>query len=157
MRRSLFVPSAAVAVALAVAFSGAALAGHGGKCTMSSAECAAHMKEQYQTKGWMGIEAEKGEDGAMKVLSVVPGSPAERAGIREGDVLVSVNGISFADKAKLKEMKKASLGIGQTAAYGVKRDGETLTVDVTLERMPEALVAQMIERHTKEEHTVAKN
>jgi C-terminal processing protease CtpA/Prc len=156
MRRSVSVRSAAVAIALAVAFSGAVFAGHGGKCTKSSAECAAHMKEHYQAKGWLGIEADKSEDG-LKVLSVVPGSPAERAGIQGGDVLVSVNGISYADKSAMKEMKKTGLGIGQTATYVVKRGGETLDVTATLERMPETLLAEMIEKHTREEHTVAKN
>lgn len=157
MHRSFSVKSAAVAVALAIAFSGAALAGHGGKCTKSAAECAAHMKEAYQTKGWMGIEADKSDDGALKVIAVVPGGPAERAGIKVGDVLVSVNGIAFSDEAKVKEMKKASLGIGSTAAYGVKRNGEAMTINVTLERIPDAQLAQMIEKHAQEGHAVAKN
>lgn len=158
MRQTRLVLSAVVVAALVIAFSGVTLAGHGGKCTKSSAaECAASMKEAYQTKGWTGFEADKNEAGGLKVLAVLPGSPAEKAGIRVGDVLESVNGVSISDEAKMKEMKKTSLGIGQTAAYGVNRDGETLTVKVTLERIPEAVLAQMVEKHTKEEHQVAKN
>ena len=47
--------------------------------------------------------------------------------------------------------------IGSTVSFGVKR-GETLsTVKVTLEKIPEAVLAGMIERHTKEAHEIAKN
>jgi C-terminal processing protease CtpA/Prc len=117
------------------------------------------MREAYQSKGWIGIEAEKTEDGALKVSGVLPNSPAERAGIKAGDLLVSVNGVSYnkENEAKLKEMKKTSLKIGSTADYGIKRGDETLTVQVTLERIPEAVLAEMIDKHAKEEHRVAKN
>ena len=153
------VRSAFVLVVLAIALSGLALAGHGGKCTKSTAECASYMKEAYQTKGWMGIEADKSEDGTMKVLSVIPNGPADRAGIKAGDLLVSVNGVTIspANEEKLMEMKKTSLKIGQTASYGVKRGAETLNVTVALERILDATLAEMIEKHTKTEHQVAKN
>jgi C-terminal processing protease CtpA/Prc len=158
MLRSVGAKSAVVAVVLAVAVSGLALAGHGGKCTKSTEECAAAMREAYQSKGWIGIEAEKNEEGALMVRSVLPNSPAERAGIQAGDLLVSVNGVSYSkeNEAKLKEMK-TSLSIGSTADYGVKRGAETLNVKVTLERIPDTVLAAMIDKHAKEEHQVAKN
>lgn len=159
MMRSSIVKSVVGLVVAAVAFGGVALAGHGGKCTKSSADCAAHFKESYQNKGWLGIEADHTESGALKVLSVVPGSPAERAGLRAGDELTAVNGIAFTEEneGKLKAMKKSHLTIGATATYDVKRGSETLSVQATLVKIPDAVLAEMIDRHTKESHEMAKN
>ena len=153
------VRSIAVLAVVVLVSGGLALAGHGGKCTKTTAECAAYMKEAYQTKGWSGIDADKNEDGSIKVLSVVPKSPAEKAGLKAGDVLVSINGITFSpeNESKIMEMKKTQMTIGQSAEYGVKRDGQVTMVKVKLERIPEATLAQMIEKHTKEEHQIAKN
>ena len=145
-------------VVLVFAAAGIALAGHG-KCAKASQDCAAAMQESYQTKGWSGIEKEHNEDGTLSVRSVVPGGPADRAGIKAGDVLVSLNGVTLSkeNEAKLREMKSTGLKIGDSLSYGVKRGQEILTVKVGLERIPEAVLAAMIEKHAKEEHTVAKN
>ena len=151
--------SAAVLAVLVLLAGGVALAGHGGKCTKTTADCAASMKEAYQTKGWSGIEADKNEDGSIKVLSVVPNSPAEKAGLKAGDVLVSINGITLSpeNESKLMEMKKTQMTIGQVAEYGVKREAHVTMVKVNLERIPDAVLAQMIDKHTKAEHQIAKN
>lgn len=159
MRHSGIVKSVVGLVVAAVAFGGMALAGHGGKCTKSSADCAAHIKESSQSKGWLGIEADPTESGALKVLTVVPGSPAEQAGLRPGDELTAVNGIAFTEenKEKLKAMKKTHLTIGATATYDVKRGSETLSVKATLVKIPDAVIAEMIDRHARESHEMAKN
>ncbi len=151
--------SAAVLAVVGLVMGGVALAGHGGKCTKSTADCTASMKEAYQTKGWSGIEADKNEDGSIKVLSVVPNSPAEKAGLKAGDVLVSVNGITFSpeNESKIMEMKKTQMTIGQMAEYGVKRDAQVTMMKVKLERIPDAVLAQIMEKHTQEEHQIAKN
>ena len=158
MRRQSIDRVAVALVVLAFAAAGVTLAGHG-KCAKSSQECAAAMKESYQTKGWSGIEKEHNEDGTLAVLSVVPGGPADRAGIKAGDILVSLNGVTLSkeNQARLQEMKASGLRIGDTVSYGVKRGQEILTVKVALERIPEAVLTAMIEKHDKEEHTVARN
>jgi C-terminal processing protease CtpA/Prc len=148
-----------VLAVVVLAAGGVALAGHGGKCTKTTAECSTSMKEAYQTKGWTGIEADRNEDGSITVRSVMPNSPAEKAGIKTGDVLVSINGLTLSpeNESKIMEMKRTRMTIGQTAEYGVKRDAQVTMVKVALERIPEAVLAQMIDKHAREEHQVAKN
>jgi S1-C subfamily serine protease len=145
-------------VVVAFAFTGVAVAGHG-KCTKSPQDCAAYMKEKYQTQGWSGLEKDHNEDGTLTVRSVVPNGPADRAGIKPGDVLVSLNGVTLSkeNEARIREMKAAGFKIGDTMSYSVKRGQESMTVKMALERIPEAVLAGMIAKHTKEEHTVAKN
>jgi len=144
---------------VAVALSGLALAGKHEKCNKSAADCAAYMKEKYQTKGWTGIEKEPNEDGTYRIVSVLPNSPAEKAGVKVGDLLVSINGVTLSkeNEAKIKEMHESGWKIGDTVAFGLKRGADISTFNVGLERIPETVLASMIEKHSKEEHQVAKN
>ncbi|MGH9747801.1 MAG: M61 family metallopeptidase [Candidatus Acidiferrales bacterium] len=43
-------------------------------------------------KPWIGIETSKGEHGKLSIKNVVPGSPAEAAGLDRDDVILAVNG-----------------------------------------------------------------
>jgi S1-C subfamily serine protease len=58
---------------------------------------------------WVGFAFEPVPDGA-KIITVVPGSPAERAGLRIGMVVTRLNGIPLGalDMTRLKEMFIAS-------------------------------------------------
>ncbi len=157
MRRASIVGRASV-LALATALSLPALAGHA-KCTRSAEECAAHMKEMFQTRGWAGMEKEYNEDGTITIRAVLPNSPAEKAGIKAGDLLVSMNGITLSkeNEAKIEEAKETGMRIGDTVSFGVKRGKEIATIKVTLERIPDAVLAALIDKHAKEEHQIARN
>ena len=134
------------------------VAGERAKCTKSAGECAAHMKEMYQTRGWMGVEMDPNDDGSMRLVSVVPASPAEKAGLKADDALVSVNGVTLSKETVEKAMMSDDgWKIGSTVSFGIKRGEALSTVKVTLEKIPEAILASMIERHTKEAHEIAKN
>ena len=67
----------------------------------------------------------------VKVAGVTPGSPAEKAGVKEGDVILQVDGREVANlsgfSALLKELKP-----GQTVKTVVERNGERLTFEVTV-------------------------
>jgi hypothetical protein len=67
----------------------------------------------------------------VKVAGVTPGSPAEKAGVKEGDVILRVDGREVANlsafSAILKELKP-----GQTVKAVVERAGERLTFEVTV-------------------------
>jgi len=156
MSNRMRVKSALFVAVLALAV-GVVVAGDHGKCSKSAGDCAAKMKETYQTRGWMGVELDQNEDGTMRVTSVVSDSPAEKAGLKADDVLISVNGASFSKEDPEKAMKGDSWKIGSSVALGIKRGEEVSTVTVTLARIPEALLAKMIETHTREQHEIAKN
>jgi regulator of sigma E protease len=70
-----------------------------------------------------------------RVGKVMPGSPAERAGLREGDQIAAVNGEPVADFAALVDRVQPKPGV--TLDFTVERDGQTLTVPVEVEAQRE--------------------
>jgi serine protease Do len=73
------------------------------------------------------------------VSSVAPGSAAERAGVKRGDVIESFNGQAVHDTNTLRN-RVAEAGPGTTAALVINRDGSEKTLSVKLdEANPEAL------------------
>jgi regulator of sigma E protease len=56
--------------------------------------------------------------GVIKVESVVVGSPAEKAGIKSGDQIITINGIAIDSPEKLSEQTK--INAGKTVAIATK-------------------------------------
>lgn len=80
-----------------------------------------------------GIGAEVSEDnGNVVIVSPIKGSPAEQAGLRAKDVIVSVNGESLSGKDLNAAVAKIRGEKGSTAKLEVKRAGssETMTFDI---------------------------
>ena len=66
------------------------------------------------------------------VTSVSPNSPAERAGIKQGDVIVSFNGVNVNDGNELRN-RVAQTAPGAQASVGIVRNGfQAQTVNVAL-------------------------
>ena len=65
------------------------------------------------------------------VTSVSPNSPAERAGVKQGDVIVSFNGVNLNDGNELRN-RVAQTAPNTQAAIGIVRNGNALTLNVTL-------------------------
>lgn len=134
-------------IGLAALVAAPAFAGHG-KCNASTQECLDKMSAHMKNSGWVGVELEESEMGGYEVAKVVPGSPAEEAGIRSGDVLFAMNGIEIAEENEeaLMEVKKG-LSPGKSLDYTIKRDGYDRQVTVTLGPMPADLLARYIGQH----------
>jgi predicted metalloprotease with PDZ domain len=49
-------------------------------------------KKMNPEKPWVGVDTEKGEDGHAKINNIIPGSPAEMAGLDRGDSILAVDG-----------------------------------------------------------------
>jgi Do/DeqQ family serine protease len=69
------------------------------------------------------------------VSGVEAGSPADRAGIRQGDVILAVNGREVGDSNVLRNTV-ASLKPGSTATVTLLRDGRETTVTATVAERP---------------------
>ena len=98
-----------------------------------------------------GARSDRKEIPGVVVLAIVPGSAAERAGLRGtdpdnqqlGDIIVAVDGEPISTGNELVELVRRQR-VGQTLQLSVVRrpkigddtDPETLTVDVTLQDMP---------------------
>ena len=70
------------------------------------------------------------------VTDVVPLSPAAEAGLRHGDLIVSVDGQTVED-AEAFGYRFATKPLGATAAIGIRRAGKPLTLTVKLAPAPE--------------------
>lgn len=105
------------------------------------------------TRGWLGVSIQDlpadladyfGIEDRQGVLiaDVVPGDPADLAGVRAQDIVLEINGEKVKDsKALLK--KVAKLKVGTTAQLKILRDGQTKIIKVKVAKRDEAkIVAQ---------------
>lgn len=142
---------------LTVALAGPALAGEKKHdCTASTQDCLNKMAQKMKDKGWVGIEYDKGKKGEKQVISkVVAGSPAQKAGLQKGDVLLAINGVQFGDEDKEKWSKvKKAWRPGQTITYTLARGDMKKEVQVTLGKVPEDVMAQWIGHHMLQHATI---
>lgn len=98
------------------------------------------------TRGWIGVEVQdmtpelaesfgvKPGEGAL-IAGVMRGSPADKAGIRPGDVLLTVGGKPVKDAQVMLDLI-AALTPGETARFGLSREGRPLEVSITIGRRP---------------------
>jgi S1-C subfamily serine protease len=75
-----------------------------------------------------------GQDAGLLVVSVRPNSPAERAGLLQGDVLLSLGNAKLTDVAALQAGLEDVAG--QRLALSLVRAGQLLTLEVTAEVKP---------------------
>jgi Do/DeqQ family serine protease len=77
----------------------------------------------------------KRPSGAL-VASLVPDSPAARAGIKTGDLIASVDGTPV-DDPNAFDYRFATKPLGGTARFGLIRQGKNVIVDVALQSLPD--------------------
>jgi membrane-associated protease RseP (regulator of RpoE activity) len=88
-------------------------------------------------RGMLGI-AVSTEDHGLRVNAVTPGGPAERAGLKAGDTITAVDGKSVGTSGASSERALRRTEAGKPDRLAVARDGKTLHLDVTPERMQPA-------------------
>jgi S1-C subfamily serine protease len=96
-------------------------------------------------RGWLGVQIQPLDEGLREAFDfrkpgvlvgeVSPGSPAARAGILRGDILVSVDGNQVASPEELTDAVREH-GPGDSVAIGRVRDGKEQRVNVLLEGTP---------------------
>lgn len=96
----------------------------------------------------MGLETQKG----ALVASVEPGSPADRAGFKPGDVIVEFNDAQVENARALPKMVAGS-DKGDIVAVKVWRDGERKSLAVELGSMPGEEVLAMRGQDAEEQAT----
>jgi serine protease Do len=70
------------------------------------------------------------------INQIYPNGPADRAGLKSGDVVLSLNGREVAEPRALM-FRIATLGVGGQARLAILRGGREMTLTVPLERPPE--------------------
>ncbi|MBI2354356.1 MAG: DegQ family serine endoprotease [Deltaproteobacteria bacterium] len=110
------------------------------------------IKKGSVSRGWLGVSIQPvteelaksfglRQSGGALVSDIIKGSPAEKAGIRQGDVIIAFNGTEVKDPAHLQRLV-AEAGIGKPARVTVFRDGKSLDLNLTLASADTAPKAQ---------------
>lgn len=104
------------------------------------------VKDGHVTRGYLGVRIQdlnpalakefklKDTHGAL-VGDVTPDSPAEKAGLKSGDLILDFNGKKVTDSRHLK-LEVARTQPGETVPVKVLRDGDTKTLDVKVKELP---------------------
>ena len=93
------------------------------------------------SRGWLGVSASDvihettGAAAGAALVAVQRGGPADRAGLRAGDTVVSINGKDIGDTAALVN-ETAALSPGTKAQFKVMRDREAMALAVELGQRP---------------------
>jgi len=80
----------------------------------------------------VGLWVHRAPDGSVSVMSVQTGTPSDAAGLRSGDVIVAVGGVSMVGKTVSDVVTALRGGAGTSVSVSYRRAGVTATV--TLER-----------------------
>ena len=106
------------------------------------------------SRGWLGVLIQqldqdlaesyglKRAQGAL-VSQVLPDSPAEKAGLKNGDIILSFNGISIANSSELPPIVGTVMP-GEKATVVLLRDGAKKSVSIIIEELPSAEQAAAI-------------
>ena len=98
------------------------------------------------TRGWLGITIQdlkgqlaeyygvSGKTGVL-VASVVPGDPADQAGIQPKDIITEINGEEVTSSRDLTKLA-ANLGVGDTAKVMILRNGKSKTLEIQIGKRP---------------------
>ncbi len=86
--------------------------------------------DRHRKRGWLGVFLEEDENG-VRITGIKEGSPAEKAGLREGDKIVEVDNKPVEDDADIRHIIR-NLDPGDTVQVEVMRDGHKKTVSATL-------------------------
>jgi S1-C subfamily serine protease len=100
------------------------------------------------TRGWIGVEAQEitpeiaesfrlASTSGVLIAGVLKGSPADRGGVKPGDILLSINAKPVTDPTAMLNIV-AGLTPGKAAAVRVRRDQKDIDLPIEPGRRPPA-------------------
>ncbi len=91
------------------------------------------LKERNNLLVDYGVLIQRGE--TRDDLAVVPGSPADKAGIVENDIILEIDGVKLSEERSLASVIRQKQ-VGQTIKVKLLHRGDEKTVDIKLEQAP---------------------
>lgn len=109
-------------------------------------------KEGSVTRGWVGIEAQDitpelaesfklSKASGSLIAGVLRDSPADKAGLKAGDILLAINDKEVIDSATMLNLI-AVLNPNQKAVLKIVRDGKVINVSVLIGKRPKPVAAR---------------
>ncbi len=100
-----------------------------------------YLYEKGQEPPYTGLGRWEEDKGGIIIKNVIPGGPADKAGLRTGDLILRVDGAKTSNNAEFyRALRKC--GAGRTALLEIKGFIRNKTVPVTLERFDPAGFSQ---------------
>lgn len=124
-----------VSTAVTLALSPSLTDGFGGHCAYA-APGGGGIANPFARTPWLGVSMQPTPDGVL-AAQVVPGSPAEKAGVRVGDHLKRVAGSPVTQPSDVQRAVTAH-GVGDRIALVVERATREITMMIELEERPAA-------------------
>lgn len=95
------------------------------------------VRAEDTARAWLGVQMSKKIEGAIVAERVIRSSPAHKGGLRDADLLVSIDGVAV-ESAKQVIAHVAKVGVGKKTTVRVRRGGVERDHVVTLEAFPGA-------------------
>jgi serine protease Do len=123
-------------------------------------EIAPQLQEKgHVTRGWLGVSIQEmtpelaksfavNDKKGVIVAQVLPGSPAEKAGIEQGDVITEFDGKAVAESKDLPQLV-ASTPVGKSVNVKLLRNGKVLDRQVKVSAMEENVEVSQTSAHKK--------
>ncbi|MEM6571176.1 MAG: PDZ domain-containing protein [Planctomycetota bacterium] len=91
--------------------------------------------QEPENAAWFGVSFESADIGA-RVRSIVEDSPAEGAGLKEGDIILRIADTPILDQTRLRRALRDYFA-GDVAKIEAVRDGEVVELEITFDKQPE--------------------
>ena len=123
------------------------------KCNSSAMECERAIRSLASGRRYLGAMVEETNPG-LRVVSLVPDSPAQRGGLGEGDRLMRINGRSLV-RGDIKEFKRILSEAKETGRLSilVARGGILKNVDIWLAPYTKAQIDKIVAQHMADSHS----
>lgn len=107
---------------------------------------AAELKEKGRIeRGWLGVSLEEDSQGRVRITLVEKGSPAQEAGLRQGDIIRKINGREVVNGDFLaREIRNRRPG--EEVNLEIERDGKRREIKVKLGAYPQEEAQRELER-----------
>ena len=90
-----------------------------------------YAKPAEKGNGFLGLATEARKGGGLIVTKVGSKSPAETAGIKEGDVILKMNGVALETREQMQELLK-EMSAGDELSLETEHDGKAKTLTLEL-------------------------
>jgi serine protease Do len=86
-------------------------------------------------RGWLGVSVQDSDNG-VTVAGVEPTSPAAKAGLQKGDMILAVNG-EHVDTSRVLIRTVAAQMPGKSVSLSIRRQGRAMDVSITVGQRPQ--------------------
>jgi len=123
------------------------------KCNAPAAECERAIRSMASGRRFLGALIGEIEPDGLRIVSIVPDSPAQRGGLGEGDRLMTMNGKALVH-GDVKDFKRILSEARETGwlSFIVQRGGILKRVEVRLEPYSKSQIDKIVAQHMADAH-----